>query len=212
MKQQGIEAPAGTEIFLPLRQSSVVRDMIPRSGKLLVRAQGDPRALFGGVRTLLASVDPNLPVANLRTMDDVVYEAIAKPAFVTTLLATFAAIALLMAAIGVYGVMTYTVERRTQELGIRLALGADPGRLKGMLVKQGLALAGGGVVLGLLASWGVNLALQQWLARLLFQIGGLDPATYVAVVLVTVGAAAVASYMPARRATRIHAMTAMRHE
>jgi ABC-type antimicrobial peptide transport system permease subunit len=187
-------------------------EFVPRALHLVVRSEGDPRALFGTMRSYVASLDPNLPIAYLRTMDRVVYSVIAKPRFVATLLSVFAGIALLMAAIGIYGVMAYTVERRTQELGIRMALGADAGRLKSMLVKQGLALAGIGVLLGLAAAGGVSVALQTWAARLLFEVESLDPITYAVVVVVTLGVAAVASYVPARRATRIHPMTAMRHD
>ena len=130
------------------------------------------------MRAYVASIDPNLPIAYLRTMDRVVSDAIAKPRFVATLLTVFAGIALLMAAIGIYGVMSYTVERRTQELGIRMALGADAGRLKRMLVRQGLVVAGVGVVVGLAAAGGVSVALRTWLSHLLFEVGTLDPMTY----------------------------------
>jgi predicted permease len=211
VKNGGVDAPSGTEVYIPLRQMPQL-EFVPRALHLVVRSEGDPRALFGTMRSYVASLDPNLPIAYLRTMDRVVYSVIAKPRFVATLLSVFAGIALLMAAIGIYGVMAYTVERRTQELGIRMALGADAGRLKSMLVKQGLALAGIGVLLGLAAAGGVSVALQTWAARLLFEVESLDPITYAVVVVVTLGVAAVASYVPARRATRIHPMTAMRHD
>ncbi|HEY2509553.1 MAG TPA: ABC transporter permease [Polyangiaceae bacterium] len=211
VKNGGIDGPAGTEVFIPLRQMPQL-GFAPRAMHLVVRTEGDPRALFGTLRTFIGSLDPNLPIAYLRTMDRVVSDVIAKPRFVTALLATFAGIALLMAAIGIYGVMAYTVEQRTAELGIRMALGADAGRLQSMLVKQGLALAGAGVGLGLVAAGGVSLGLERWLAHLLFEVGSLDPATYAIVITVTVGIAGVACYVPARRATRIHPMAAMRHE
>jgi len=116
-----------------------------------------------------------------------------------------------MAAIGIFGVMSYSVERRTKELSIRMALGADAGRLQRMLVFEGLTLAASDRAR--LASAGVlTIALDRWISRLLFDVGALDPATYAFVIVVTGGVAALACYLPARRATLIHPMTAMRHE
>jgi putative ABC transport system permease protein len=211
VKNRGVDASAGTEVFVPIHQSPQM-GFAQRSVNLVVRTEGDPRAHFGAMRAFIASVDPNLPVAYLRTMDQVVYESIAKPRFVTTLLAVFAGIALLMAAIGIYGVMSYTVERRTHELGIRMAIGADAGKLKAMLVKQGLALAAAGVGVGLCAALGVTALLGRWLAQLLFAVESVDPATYAVVAPATLAIAALACWVPARRATQIHPMTALRHE
>jgi putative ABC transport system permease protein len=117
-----------------------------------------------------------------------------------------------MAAIGVYGVMSYTVERRTQELGIRMALGADAGRVRAMLVKQGVSLAGVGVVVGLVGAALLTFFLGRWFAQLLFEVGSLDPATYAVAVPAMIGVAALACYVPARRATRVPPMRALRHE
>jgi putative ABC transport system permease protein len=211
VKNRGIDATAGTEVFVPIHQTAQLGEA-QRSVNLVVRTAGDPRAHFGAMRAFIASVDPSLPVAYLRTMDQVVYDSIAKPRFVATLLTVFAGIALLMAAIGIYGVMSYTVERRTHELGIRMAIGADAGRLKAMLVKQGLALAAAGVGFGICAALGVTALLGRWLAQLLFAVESVDPATYAVVVPLTLAVAAFACWVPARRATRIHPMNALRHE
>ncbi|WP_394840945.1 ABC transporter permease [Pendulispora brunnea] len=218
VKQHGVELPAGTELYLPLRQTLGWHHYVPgetfvrRTLHLVLRTDGDPRALLGTVRAYIASQDPDLPVARLQTMDHVVYETIAKPRFLTTLLACFAGVALMMAAIGIYGVMSYSVAQRTKELSIRMALGANAERLQRMLVLEGLQLAGTGVAVGLALAGLTTLAFRPWVSALLFEISGLDPATYAVVVAVTGCIAALASYLPARRATRIHPMTAMRHE
>jgi len=218
IKNGGIDAKAGAEVFVPVHQTMLINHgpwegvASARSMKLVVRTDGDPRALFGSLRAYVASVDAALPIANMQTMDRVVAESIAKPRFVATLLAVFAGIALLMAAIGIYGVMAYTVERRTSELGIRMALGASAAQLKTMLVTQGLGLAGTGVIVGLAAAFGLTVALDRWLSPLLFEIGSLDPATYAVTAPLMIAVAAFACWVPARRATRIHPMAALRHE
>jgi putative ABC transport system permease protein len=211
MKNGGIDAKVGSEVFLPVHQVSLI-GFAPRAMKLVVRTDGDPRAHFGAMRAYVASADPNLPIAYLRTMDRVVYESIAKPRFVATLLAAFAGIALLMAAIGIYGVMSYTVERRTQELGVRMALGASAVQLEAMLVKQGLMLAVTGVLVGLGAAALLTALLGRWLSPLLFEVGSLDPVTYAITAPLMIVVAAIACWVPARRATLVHPMAALRHE
>ena len=217
-RQQGLDAPMAPELYFPLRQVGNYGDgskewsMVPRKLHLVLRADRDPRAMFGTLRAYVSSLDESLPVANLETMDDVLYEAVARPRFVTMLLTVFAGTALVMAAIGIFGVMSYSVERRTKELSIRMALGADAGRLQRMLVLEGLRLAALGIALGLAITGIMTVAFDHWIGRLLFDIGGLDPATYALVILITTGVAALACYIPARRATHIHPMTAMRHE
>ncbi|WP_394823954.1 ABC transporter permease [Pendulispora albinea] len=218
VKQAGLDNKAGTELYLPIRQTPgwhrqvAGETFVPRALYLVLRAEGDPRSLLASVRAYVASRDGGLPIAHLETMDRVVYDAIAKPRFLTTLLSFFAGVALLMAAIGIYGVMSYSVEQRTKELSIRMALGADAGRLQRMLVLEGMRLAVMGIAVGLVAAGGVTVALGHWFNRLLFEVSGLDPATYALVIVVTGGVAALASYIPARRATRVHPMAAMRHE
>ncbi|HWL86300.1 MAG TPA: ABC transporter permease [Polyangiaceae bacterium] len=218
VKQHGVDAPAGTELYLPIRQTLGWRHYVPgetfvrRTLYLVLRTDGDPRSLLASVRAYVASRDADLAIARLQTMDHVVYDTIAKPRFVMTLLTCFAGVALLMAAIGIYGVMSYSVAQRTKELSIRMVLGANAGRLQRMLVLEGLQLAAMGIAFGLAVACLATLALQQWISGLLFEVCGLDPITYAVVVAVTGGVTALASYLPARRATRIHPMTAMRHE
>ncbi|WP_394833768.1 ABC transporter permease [Pendulispora rubella] len=217
-KQAGVGVKAGTEVYIPLQQTTTWKTRLPgvmhtpRIMNLVLRAEGDPRALFNSVRAFVGSLDSGLPIARLETMDSTVYEAIAKPRFVATLLAFFAGVALLMAAIGIYGVMSYAVEQRTKELSIRMAMGADAGRLQRMLVLEGLRLAAVGMGIGLVVASIMTVALDHWVADMFFDIGALDPATYVLVVVLTGCVAALASYIPARRATLIHPMEAMRHE
>ncbi|WP_394823956.1 ABC transporter permease [Pendulispora albinea] len=218
VKQQGLDAPATPELYFPLRQLERYGDgsrdwsLMPESMYLVIRAQNDPRALFGALRAHVASLDEGLAVARLNTMDDVLYDAVAKPRFVALLFTVFAGIALVMAAIGIFGVMSYSIEQRTRELSIRMALGADAGRLQKMLVLEGLRLAAAGVVLGLACAFVVSLGLRNWLSALLFDVGVLDPATYALVVVSTALVAALACWLPARRATRVHPMIAMRNE
>ncbi len=218
VKQAGVDAKPGTEVYIPLQQTLTWRHWIagqtfvPRSMYLILRTDGDPRALLPVVRGYIGSRDAGLPISQLSTMDHVIYDAIAKPRFITTLLGFFACLALLMAAIGVYGVMSYALEQRTKELSIRMALGADAGRLQKMLVLEGVRMAVIGIGFGLLATVVVTIGFGSWIAGLLYEVGGLDPVTYVLVVLIMLGAAVLASYLPARRATHVHPMTAMRHE
>lgn len=211
IKNSGLDAKVGTEVFIPVHQASLI-GFTPRQLKLVVRTDGDPRALFGAMRAYVASADPTLPIAHLQTMDGVVAESIAKPRFVATLLGVFAGIALLMAAIGIYGVMAYTVERRTSELGIRMALGASAGQVKTMLVAQGLGLAGVGVLVGLASAVALTAALNRWLTPLLFEVGSFDLAPYAVTAPLMIAVAALACWIPSRRATRIHPMAALRHE
>ncbi|WP_394833769.1 ABC transporter permease [Pendulispora rubella] len=218
-KQGGLEAPVGSEVYIPVQQITQIHNaapngesFLPRAMNLMVRVDGDPRSMFATLRAHVASLDENLAVVRMQTMDSTVYDAIAKPRFVTTLLGCFAAVALLMAAIGIYGVMSYAVEQRTKELSIRMALGADAARLQKMLVLEGLRLALVGMVVGLVLAGAGMFVFSRWAVKELFDVQGLDPMTYLLVILVTGGVSALACYIPARRATLIHPMTAMRGE
>jgi ABC-type antimicrobial peptide transport system permease subunit len=141
-------------------------------------------------------------------MDQVISDSTARQNFNMLLLTIFAGLALLLAAIGIYGLMSYTVEQRTQELGIRMALGAGQNDMLKLIVRQGMLLAGIGVVIGLAASFGLN----RLLATLLFGVKATDPITYAAVAIVLVAVAFLACYIPARRATKIDPLVALRYE
>jgi putative ABC transport system permease protein len=164
------------------------------------------------VRNTVGELDGSLAVAKLATMDELMYDAVAKPRFVSTLLGVLAGLALVLAAIGIYGVMSYSVAQRTRELGIRIALGAEPARVRGMVLAQGLALGVAGVVLGTGVALAVNLVLRHMLADLLFKVSAVDPVTFGSAVLGMLGVALIACWAPAARATRVDPMVALRED
>ncbi|MDB4971308.1 MAG: hypothetical protein JWN44_6997 [Myxococcales bacterium] len=213
VKQQGIDAPTGTEIYFAMRQ---IAKQFPRSNRIMnVAVRTDltsPRTLESAVRRVVGEVDSTLAIAKLATMDELMYDAVAKPRFVATLLAVLAGLALLLAAIGIYGVMSYSVAQRTRELGIRMALGAEPGQLRWMVLAQGLRLAFAGIALGTGAALAINLLLRRALSDMLFQVSAVDPLTFCAVSGLMVLVAGLALYAPARRATRVDPMVALRDE
>jgi len=173
-----------------------------------VRTANDPSGLVAAIQHEFLAVDGQLPVSKVRTMEQVLSESTARQNFNMLLLTIFAALALTLAAIGIYGLMSYTVEQRMQEIGIRLALGAGIGDMLRMIVRQGMLLAGIGLAIGLSAAYG----LTRLLASLLFGVKTTDPITYGAVALVLTSVALLACYIPARRATRIDPLIALRYE
>jgi ABC-type antimicrobial peptide transport system permease subunit len=175
---------------------------------LVVRAQLDPAGLTSAIRTAVQAVDPTQAVSQIRTMSDMVSASLAPRRFVVTLLGVFAGMALLMAVLGLYGIISYAVMQRTQEIGIRLALGAQRGEILGMVIGQGMLLAGAGAGIGLVAS----IAISRLLRNQLFHVGPFDPLTFAATALVLLGAALAACYIPARRATRVDPIHALRYE
>ncbi|HEX8119099.1 MAG TPA: FtsX-like permease family protein, partial [Pyrinomonadaceae bacterium] len=179
------------------------------SSNLVVRtSSSDPLSLASSVRQEVAAVDRDQPVSAVRTMEEVVSGSVAEQRFRTLLLAAFAGIALLLAGVGIYGVIAYSVTHRTHEIGIRMALGAGRGRVLRMVVGQGMALALAGVGCGLLAA----LALTRVLSSLLFGVTATDAVTFAAVALLIVAVAFLACLVPARRATKVDPMIALRYE
>ncbi len=175
---------------------------------LIVRTQSDPATLQSAIREAVLAVDGSEPVSNFETMPQAVAESLAPRRFVVTLLGVFAAMALLMAVLGLYGVISYAVSQRTQEFGIRVALGARDSEILSMVVGQGVRMAGIGAGVGLVAS----LALGRLLRSQLFEVSPFDPMIFAGMVVILVAAAMLASYIPARRATRVDPMVALRHE
>jgi predicted permease len=174
----------------------------------LARTEQDPARLGGALREAVRTVDPSLAVSSIKLMSDMVSSSLAPRRFVVTLLGIFAGLALLMAVIGLYGVISYSVTQRTQEIGVRMALGAQPREVLGLVIGQGMTLAGIGAAIGLAAS----LVFSRLLKNQLFQVSSFDPLTFTVTALVLIAAALLATYIPARRATRVDPMEALRYE
>jgi predicted permease len=204
-KNAGLDHPAGTEIYLPYtqKQGSGAGNMY-----VVLRAKGDPLNLVGSVRRELNELDPTLPVASIRLMDDVLSEAQAQPRFLTLLLSLFSSVALAIATIGIYGVISFAVARRTREFGVRMMLGAQPADVLRLVMKQGAWLAAVGVGSGLVVAFG----LTRLMSRLLFGVTATDPLTYLAVTGLLVAIALLACYVPARRATKVNPVSTLRYE
>src|SRR2546430_1279265 len=175
---------------------------------LVVRTSVEPISLATSVRNAIWAVDKDQPVADIDTMDHIVSEAIARQRFSMLLLGIFAALALLLAAVGIYGVMSYSVAQRTHEIGIRMALGAQRSDVLKMTIKQGLKLVTFGLVIGL----GSAFILTRVMASLLFGVSATDPLTFVTISLMLMGVALLASYIPALRATKVEPIIALRYE
>jgi len=175
---------------------------------LVVRSSVEPSSLSGSIRQVVNEVDKSVPVSQVQTMEHVVSESITQPRFNLFLLGLFGTVAMLLSAAGIYGVTAYTVTQRTHELGIRLALGAQVGDVLKMILGQGMAVIGVGLVLGLVAAFG----LMRLLRSLLFGVGENDPLTFVAITLVLLIVALIACYIPARRATKVDPLEALRAE
>jgi predicted permease len=175
---------------------------------LVLKTSGDAAALAGPIREAVRAIDPAQPVSNLKTMDENLAGSLAPRRFAVTLLGFFAGVALLMAALGLYGVINYSVSLRTQEIGIRMALGAQTSQVLGMVVGQGMRLAGFGSALGLLGAW----LLARLLTSQLFEVGAFDPIVFLVMASALALVAALATYIPARRAARVDPMVALRYE
>jgi len=173
---------------------------------LVVRTTGEPGALTPNVRAIVQRLDPDIPLYNIATMDERLSQVVAQPRFRTQLLTVFAGVALVLAAIGVYGVMAYAVSQRTQEIGVRMALGANAGRVRAMVVREALVVGLSGVAVGVIGA----VALSRFVAGLLFGVTPTDPLTYASVAGLLAAVAVVASYLPAVRASRVDPMEALR--
>jgi predicted permease len=201
VRHLALEQGAGLEMYLPIRQS---RDY--SSVDLVVRTTLPPTALASGVRAALATIEPNLPANEFRTLQQLVDKAVSPRRFVVLLLGGFAVFALMLASLGIYGVISYSVTQRTQEIGIRMALGASATDVQLRIILQTLGLAAIGIALGTSASW----ALARLLRGFLFGVTSSDPVTFVGMVIVLAGVAMMAGYLPGRRASRIDPMSALR--
>jgi putative ABC transport system permease protein len=206
VKQMGLEVPTKAEMYFPYQQMPNFFFYAPQA--LAIRTAGDPMSLAAAVRREIWGVDPNQPVSDIATMEGILKGEVAQRRSGMTLLAAFAALALLLASLGIYGVLSYAVTQRTPEIGVRLALGAQPRDVLRMILSEGLRLAFVGMGIGLAASF----ALTRFLASLLFNVSATDARTFISVSLLLISVAFVASYLPARRATKVEPMVALRYE
>ena len=200
-KQYGLAAEAPVQTYEPLAHRPF------NEVTLVVRTTGDPAALGNAVRAAVVGIDPDQPVSNIRTVASVVSDSVARERFAAILLGIFATVALVLAVIGIYGVMAYSVAQRTHEMGIRMALGAEAADVRRLVVFHGMRLALAGVGVGVLASF----AAARALGSLLFGVSAIDPMTFAVSPILLAGAALVATYVPACRATRIDPLLALRH-
>jgi putative ABC transport system permease protein len=206
VKNAGLDRPAGTELYLPYRQPAGAgnSDMYV----VMRTLAGDPRSLAGAVREKLNEIDPSLPLADVRLMEDVLTRAHARPRFLTVLLSLFSGVALAIATVGIYGVVSYSVARRTKEFGLRMVLGAQDGDVLGLVMKQGAGM----VAIGIAAGLAMAFALTRLMASLLFGVTATDLPTFAGVTVLLFGVALVACYVPALRATQVDPIQTLRYE
>jgi len=178
-------------------------------GFLIVKSEvDDPLSLVGSIRNEVKKLDSDLPLTNVATMDQRLANAVSQPRFRTTLIGMFAIVALILACVGIYGVISYSVAQRTHEIGIRMALGARGVDVLRMIVRQAILMAGVGVVLGL----SISFALGSLMVKLLFGVAPRDPLTFIATAMLLAGTAVLASYIPARRASKVDPLIALRSD
>jgi putative ABC transport system permease protein len=204
IKNASLDKPAGTEAFFPGLQGN----FSSRSIYVVVRTAGDPKSQLSAVRGTIRQLDPSLPLTQVRTMDEVLASAKSRPRFLTTLLGLFSATAMLLAAVGLYGVISYSVTRRTTEFGIRMAMGAGAGDVLGLVVRQGLRLALIGAAAGAIGA----LALTRLIRGLLFGVSSFDPVTFAAMAAMLIAVTLLACLIPAARAIRVDPLVALRYE
>jgi putative ABC transport system permease protein len=175
---------------------------------LVIQTNNDPTAIIPAVRNEIRAIDSEQPIADVRTMNQVMADITGRARFNTLLFGLFSGLATLLAAIGIFGVMNYSVTLRTHEIGLRMALGAKPGRVRMLILEQGLRLTTTGILIGIFGA----LALTRLLSGLLFEVEATDPTTFAAIVLLLAVVSVFACYLPARRATKVDPMIALRYE
>lgn len=203
VKQMGLDGASPVQYYIPHRQN-------PAAGVYLAvrTGQGDPAALTATVRGAIQSIDPELPVFKVRTMEKIVADSLMPRRFAMVLLGAFAGIAMLLASVGLYGVMSYSVAQRTHEIGVRMALGARAASVLGMVIRQGMVLTVIGLLIGIAGAY----FLTGLMSSLLFGVGTADPITFVLFSIALMLVSLLASYIPARRATKVDPMIALRYE
>ncbi len=203
-KNRGLGSDAQPEMFISIRQANGVSNQI----YLILRTEGDPAAMLNEVRAQVAAIDPDQPIYSVRTLEEAFADQFASQRFALSMLAAFAALALALAAVGIYGVVSHAVSDRTREIGVRIALGAGRGEVVGMMVRQALIPVAAGLVIGL----GLSIGLGTIMSGMLFEADGADPLTLGAVMLVLGGIAFIAGYVPATRASAVDPVVALRTE
>jgi predicted permease len=202
VKQYALDTDSRVTVYMPHGQSP--------SGTMYVvaRTSGDPGALAQALTREARAIEPNVPVYDVKTLEERLSDSLARRRFAMTALGLFALVAMLLAAVGIYGVMSYSVAQRTREIGVRVALGASRRAVLGLVLRRGMLLAALGIGAGLAGA----LPLARVLGSLLFGVSAADPVTYAAISLLLALAALLACYVPARRATKVDPMVALRYE
>lgn len=210
VKNSSLTEEARQEVYVPLRQreAAITGMGLEREMSLAVRTSVEPLDRVNAIRQEVGALDPGVPVARVRTMEQILSTVTVQPRFNTILLGIFAAVALVMASVGIYGVLSYSVTQRAHEIGIRIALGARQGEVLKLVIRQGMVLTLTGVVIGVASSF----ALTRLMAGLLYGVSVTDPAIFVAIAVLLTGVALMACYLPARRATKVDPIVALRYE
>ena len=200
VKHTSLAGETGMQMYQPLG--------LGRTMNFIMRTQLEPANLTESARSVIAGLNPTLPVANVKTMETIISESVAANRFNMSLFGLFAAIAMSLTIVGIFGVMNYAVTQRTQEIGIRMALGAQPSQVRALILKQGLVLSAVGLTIGL----GGCFIVTRWLASLLFGVSTIDPLILAAVAVTLAAVALLTCYIPARRATKVDPIIALKHE
>ena len=208
VRHNGIDAAVKEKFYVPFAQWHRVAGNPMREMTLIVRAANESNQLIAPIRAELGRLDPTIPAAEVRTMNDVVAAALSGPRFAGALLSLFAALALVLAAVGQYGVLMYTVSRRTREFGVRIAMGARPGQVLRLVIASGVSLTAVGLVAGMLFA----ALLTGLMSKLFYDVVPLDPWTFSIVPISLIAVATMASFLPAWRATRVDPVHALRAE
>src|SRR4030095_1499867 len=206
-KNLGVDKPGGTELYFLQPQTAAFG--VSTRMSFVVKTEGSSASsVASSIRQAVADLDPSVPVFQLQTMSDIVASSLVRPRFLSLLLGSFSAIALALAAIGIYGVMAYSVAQRTQEIGVRVALGATTRNVLGMVVSEGLKMTVIGLAVGLTGAF----LLTRVMASLLFEVSANDPVTFVMVGFGLTAFGLLACFVPARRAAKVDPMIALRYE
>jgi putative ABC transport system permease protein len=206
VKLLGLDADTNPAIYVPMIQNPYPNAL--RNVFLVTKTSGNPKSLVPEIRSRLRALDKDIPISQVQTMDEIVSNSLSQRRLSMSLLIVFAALAALLAAVGIYGVMAYIVTQRTHEIGIRMAMGARAIDVMTMVLRDGAKLAAAGVVIGLIAAF----ALTRVMSSMLFGVSAIDPTTFIVISGLLAGVALLASFVPARRASRVNPIVALRND